>query len=133
MIHDWSQALDKASCVDVYLDYSKAFDSVPHERLMAKLGSYRIDLKVQRWIRNFLLERVVVNGIQSQDAQVTSGVRQGSVLGPLLFLMFINDISDGVRKTLKHFDDDSQIQNHQISSGCFGVAKRSRLSDVLVR
>ena len=113
VIHDWSQALDKASCVDViYLDYSKAFDSVPHERLLAKLGSYGIDLKVQRWIRNFLLDRtqrVVVNGIQSQAAQVTSGVPQGSVLGPILFLMFINDISDGVRNTLKLFADDSKI------------------------
>ena len=108
-----SQALDKASCVDViYLDYSKAFDSVPHERLMAKLGSYGIDRKVQWWIRNFLLDRmqrVVVNGIQSHAAQVTSGVPQGSVLGAILFLMFINDISDGVRNTLKLFADDSKI------------------------
>ena len=113
VIHDWSQALDKASCVDViYLDYSKAFDSVPHERLMAKLGSYGIDLKVQRWIRNFLLDRtqrVVVNGVQSQAAQVTSGVPQGSFLGPILFLVFINDISDGVLNTLKLFVDDSKI------------------------
>ena len=99
-------------CVDViYLDYSKAFDSVPHERLMAKLGSYGIDLKVQRWIRNFLLDRMqsLVNGIQSQAAQVTSGVPQGSILGLILFLMFINDISDGDRNTLKLFADDSKI------------------------
>ena len=113
VIHDLSQALDKDSCVDViYLDYSKAFDSVSHEGLMAKLGSYGIDRKVQRWIRNFLLDRtqrVVVNRIQSLAAQVTSGVPQGSVLGPILFLMFINDISDDVRNTLKLFADDFKI------------------------
>ena len=75
-----------------YLDNSKAFNSVPHERLMAKLGSYGKDRKIQRWIRNFLLDRtqrVIVNGLQSQAAQVTSAVPQGSVLGPIPFLLFI--------------------------------------------
>ena len=103
------------------LDYSKVFDSVPHERLMPKLGSYGVDLKAQKWITKFLFDRtqrVLVNGVQPQAAQVTSGVLQGCVLGPVLFLVFINDISDGILNTLKVLHMGLNNMQHKYTMRC---------------
>ena len=109
----WSVALDSGFGVDViYLDYSKAFDSVPHTRLISKLQSYDISGNLLSWIRNFLADRqqrVVLNGSSSQWVNVTSGVPQGSVLGPLLFILYVNDITDGLKSTLEMFADDSKL------------------------
>ena len=113
VLEDWSQLIETKSPVDaVYLDFSKAFDSVPHERLMMKLAGYGVRDKLLRWIKNFLsnrFQRVVVGSSFSDWAPVVSGVPQGSVLGPILFLVYINDLPDSVKSTIKIFADDTKI------------------------
>ena len=85
----WTSELDKDNPVDVvYLDFCKAFDKVPHERLLTKMKSYNITNKIINWTRNFLYnrkQRVIVNGKKSQWLKVTSGIPQGSVIGPLFY------------------------------------------------
>ena len=97
----------------VYLDFSKAFDKVDHVILLRKLKAAGIGGKLGRWIHSFLTDRkqvVMVNGIASRSAPVVSGVPQGTVLGPLLFLMYIADIDDGVKySSLSSFADDTRI------------------------
>ena len=104
--------LDKGNSVDaVYLDFGKAFDTVAHERLLIKLKGYGVNGKVLSWVKAFLTDRgqkVLVNQSQSDWATVTSGIPQGSVLGPLLFIIFINDLPDCVKSAIKIFPDDTK-------------------------
>ena len=91
------------------MDFAKAFDAVAHERLLAKVESYGITNGLQNWIRSFLegqTQRVVVDGETSDAAAVKSGVPQGSVLGPLLSLIFINDLTEHTSSTVRLFADD---------------------------
>ena len=95
-----------------FLILAKAFDSVPHERLLIKLYSLGIDSKLLNWLRHFLpcrKQRVVVRGTFSNWAPVISGTPQGTILGPILFLSYINDIVDSVSSKIQLFADDTKI------------------------
>jgi len=109
----WTEILDQGGAIDsVYLDFAKAFDTVPHERLLVKLASYGISGQVLHWIRHFLTgrrQRVAVAGAFSTWIEVLSGVPQGSVLGPILFVCFINDMPDVVESFVYMYADDSKI------------------------
>ena len=100
----------------IYMDFAKAFDKVPHKRLLHKLEAYGINGEVLRWIKAFLTDReqvVCVNGEKSKSAPVLSGVPQGSVLGPLLFVLYINDMPEHVKSRVYLFADDTKIA-HQV-------------------
>ena len=97
---------------ELFLDLQKAFDSVPHQRLIYKLEKLGINGKLLCWIESFLthrFQRVAVGGKYSSWSRVKSGVPQGSVLGPILFLLYINDISNLITTNIKIFADDSKI------------------------
>ena len=93
----------------VILDFSKAFDTVPHKKLLHKLEHYGVDGALNNWIKNFLIDRkqrVLVDGEFSDYGKVLSGVPQGTVLGPLLFLCHINDLPTSVKSQVRLFADD---------------------------
>ena len=94
---------------DVIMDFTKAFDKVPHRRLLYKLDYYGIRGSTHKWISSWLSERsqkVVLDGEASDPVSVLSGVPKGSVLGPVIFLIFIDDIPENIRSSLRLFADD---------------------------
>ena len=112
-LDDWTSIIDDGGSVDVvYIDFMKAFDTMPHGRLLIKLSAYGFKGQILGWIRDFLRsrkQRVVVNSVKSEEARVGSGIPQGSVLGPSIFVIFINDLPENVRKEIKMFADDTQL------------------------
>ena len=110
VINDWAKILDNGGHVDTFiLDFEKAFDTSPHELLKSNLFGCCICGKTLKWIDSFLCykqQRVVVNGAKSDWAPVLSGDPQGTVLGPLLFSLYINDISTDINSEIRLLADD---------------------------
>ena len=110
-ISDLTNNMEENKQTDVLItDFSKAFDKVGHGRLLQKLHYYGIRGRSNRWIANFLRnrrQRVVLDGSQSDEVEVDSGVPQGSVLGPCLFLYYINDLPNKMSSTVRLFADDA--------------------------
>ena len=113
VVEDWTKMIEDGDPVDaLYLDFRKAFDSVPHERLLTKLRACGISGSIIDWIRSFLTDRrqqVIVSGHRFPWVPVTSGVPQGSVLGPTLFIIYINDMPSIINSSVKIFADDTKI------------------------
>jgi len=112
-LESWTNLLEEGFGIDVvYLDYRKAFDTVPHKRLLEKIRGLALGNVISTWIGDFLQggkTKVCVRGSYSVWIDVISGVPQGSVLGPLLFLIFVQDLPDWVKNSLKMFADDTKI------------------------
>ena len=113
VLDKWTEIMDRGGEIDViYLDFMKAFDTVPYRRLISKLASYGIQGEVLGWIKAFLCDRrqrVAVRGAFSDWLAVLSGIPQGSVLGPLLFVLYINDLPDNIRSEVFMFADDTKV------------------------
>jgi len=105
--------VDVGDSVDaVFLYFAKDFDKVPHERLLTKLISHCIDRKIASWIRGWFSNReprVCIGGDSSRWRNVTGGVPQGSVRGPVLFLIYVNDLDNGVRNWMLKCADDTKL------------------------
>ena len=96
----------------IYLDFQKAFDKVPHQRLLLKLKAHGIGDSITDWIEQWLTDRrqrVVVDGEVSNWKSVLSGVPQGSVLGPIVFLIYINDLDNNITSNVLKFADDTKL------------------------
>ncbi|KAL5251911.1 hypothetical protein ACHWQZ_G014894 [Mnemiopsis leidyi] len=126
----------------IYLDFAKAFDKVDLDLLLQKLKRYGFAEKLIRWIKSFLTDReqvVVVNGVHSESAKVVSGVPQGSVLGPLFFLLFINDLEDVVQHSrVSFFADDTRVSrrinyandSHLLQADLYSILEWSRCNNM---
>jgi hypothetical protein len=111
----------------VYFDFQKAFDKVPHQQLLQKLSSSGITGRTHQWIKSWLSgrkQRVVLNGQYSSEISVTSSVPQGSVLGPTLFLVFINDLTEKIQLPNYLYADDTKIIGSTAT-----IADKRRLQD----
>ena len=113
---EWTYNLDQGIQIDVvYTDFEKAFDKVPHQGLISKLEAYNLNNTLLLWIQDFICnrkQRVIVNGTYSQWYRVDSGIPQGSILGPLLFLIYINDLPNVTQNTdtrIFLYADDAKI------------------------
>ena len=113
VLNDWTQTIESKNFTDcIYMDYQKAFDKVPHNRLISKLKAYKFNAELLDWVQSYLKDRsqfVEVNGKQSMWLPVTSGIPQGSVLGPLLFLLYINDLPDNIDSSVYMYADDTKL------------------------
>ena len=105
--------MDRCCAIDIfYFDLEKAFDTVPHEQLVAKLKTACSDCRIINWIIDYLSvrkQRVVIRGEKSQWLNGYSGVLQGSVIGPILLLIYINNLPNGIKWKINIFADDTKM------------------------
>ena len=108
-----NMSYDDADSDLIYLDFAKAFDKADHDLLLKKLKCHGIEGKRFTWLSSFLSGRtqsVIVDGVRSHSTPVKSGVPQGTVLGPILFLLFVNDIELSIEHSkIRYFADDSRL------------------------
>lgn len=130
----WTAILDQGGSVDsIYLDFAKAFDTVPHRRLTLKLKSYGVGGHVLEWITDFLAgrkQRVTLGGAVSEWERVASGVPQGSVLGPVLFICYVNDMPETVKSMIYMYADDTKI-GREVSCERDGQALQTDLDSLV--
>ena len=116
---DWANTLHNKGQTDIiFLDFSKAFDKISHKFLLYKLHYYGIRNHTLSWIGAFLSNRnqtTVVNGVHSSYVEITSGVPQGSVLGPMLFLLYINDINNAIKSQI-NFSTQIKLSTFKLST-----------------
>ena len=128
VMDEWTETLDSGGSIDsIYMDFMKAFDKVPHRRLVVKMERYGISERIINWVKDFLHNRkqkVSVNGEESADHDVTSGIPQGSVLGPVLFVIYINDMPECVDAPIYLFADDTKIYNEINKAGAKGLLQK---------
>ena len=119
-IEDWSALIEEGKAFDlIYTDFSKVFNSVPHTRLTNKLKTMGITGDVLGWTKSFFTTRkqnVAVEGEMSSWTDVKSGIPQGSVLGPILFVVFINDMPNSALSTCNMFADDVKIYREKLTN-----------------
>lgn len=129
-IEDWLKDIDEGKVIDAcYLDLMKAFDTVPHRRLLAKVKSYGIQGDLLEWIASFLGGReqtVCLSGCESRPMEVRSGVPQGSVLGPTLFVIYVNDMPAAVNSGIKLYADDAKLYRPV----CSDIDRRALQKDI---
>ena len=115
LVDEIHQAFDSTKSLEVravFLDISKAFDKVWHDGLIFKMRQNGISGKLLTFFQNYLSnrkQRVVLNGFSSDYSSIESGVHHGSVLGPLLFLIYINDVEKNIKSNVKTFADDTML------------------------
>ena len=123
MIHHWLQSADKSNCVRAFfLDFSKAFDRIEHQVVCKKMMEMKIDITLRRWVQSFLSNRtqsVRLPDAQSSYEKVNGGVPQGTVLGPILFLIMVNDLVKMINQRWKYVDDTTiseSLAKHETSN-----------------
>ena len=134
LCQDTMSSVDKRNSVDLaFIDFSKAFDKVPHNHLINKLAAYNLDQSVLGWIYAFLTNRtqkVTIDNSYSDEISVTSGVPQGSVLGPLLFLLYINDLPDKMKCNIRMYADDVVLYANVASNENFNSILQEDLDEL---
>ena len=130
----FAKNLEKKSQTDgIFLDFSRAFDVVPHERLLLKMDYYGIRQSLP-WIRDFLIKRkqcVIIDGVKSRYVEVLSGLSQGTVLAALLFLIFINDLPNSVTKSFTGIFCDDTLLAKEITKESDTIDLQNDLDNVL--
>ena len=144
IMEEWTAALENGGQINtIYTDFEKAFDKVPHHLLLKKLQSYNLNVNVIQWIRSFLCyrkQRVKINGCYSEWAEAISGIPQGTILGPILFIIYINDSfmyiinRIGLKTTYQKFVNNLPVSIFlQTMQSCLSMSSVTKIIKLCVR